>query len=544
MAYKNIFSIPVTKHRQSTMKRKFMIFSVILFLMIFVLVSVTFFLLMERILHSDSGNELMKTIELERLRLEASVEREIAVVYNMSESPLIKRYLTNPENQDLKELVYEEIGAYSRTLGERSIFWINNKDKIFYTTDHDSYILDPENTANYWYNMTLYETEGFNLNINYNNELNVTNLWINAPVFDSAHVPVGMVGTGINLTNFINNIYKNYIGNSHLYFFNASGEITGAKDIDLVKNKINIKNILGDGGDEIFNQIKNLGDSGIINFRLDGRNVIAALGTISALNWYVTAVHSYTILEPLQTGMTILLAVMMTVVFAVLMVFNIFVARLMEPLYSIVKKISQISSDWDLKDHDEINKMNEIGTLGEFLTMTIIDPLTGVYNRRFLDGNMKVLIKTLSRTGGKLSLLMIDIDFFKKYNDTYGHEMGDKCLQEVSNALNKSITREEDFLARYGGEEFVVVLPNTDESGAALIAEKLLKNVIDCKIINKNNDASPYVTISIGGTTGAVKYSHNESDYIKPADTALYRSKQNGRNRYTFENFNKEGEEE
>lgn len=90
---------------------------------------------------------------------------------------------------------------------------------------------------------------------------------------------------------------------------------------------------------------------------------------------------------------------------------------------------------------------------------------------------MKRIIKSISRSSGTLNVLMMDIDFFKKYNDTYGHSAGDECLRTVSNALNDSITRANDFVARYGGEEFIVVLPNTDENGARVIANRMLQSV-------------------------------------------------------------------
>jgi len=163
------------------------------------------------------------------------------------------------------------------------------------------------------------------------------------------------------------------------------------------------------------------------------------------------------------------------------------------------------------------------------------DALTGIHNRRFLDESMKRIISSLSRSGSLLSLLMIDIDFFKRYNDIYGHVEGDKCLKIVAQTLSKSITRADDFVARYGGEEFVVVLPNTDEEGAQLIADKLLENIRRCNIPHKQNDAANYLTISIGVTTGKVAYTHNADNFVKKADELLYKSKQNGRNRYFFE---------
>ena len=165
------------------------------------------------------------------------------------------------------------------------------------------------------------------------------------------------------------------------------------------------------------------------------------------------------------------------------------------------------------------------------------DALTGIHNRRFFDENLKRLLKMLSRSGGFLSLLMIDIDFFKKYNDTYGHSEGDNCLRIIAETISKTITRTDDFIARYGGEEFAVVLPNTNESGARLIAEKMIQKIRYRNIPHEKSDIAEYVTISIGAITGKTKHTQNTKDYIKRADEMLYTSKQSGRNRYTFGNL-------
>jgi diguanylate cyclase (GGDEF)-like protein len=131
-------------------------------------------------------------------------------------------------------------------------------------------------------------------------------------------------------------------------------------------------------------------------------------------------------------------------------------------------------------------------------------------------------------------MLMIDIDFFKRYNDTYGHVEGDRCLKAVAQTLAQCITRADDFVARYGGEEFIVVLPNTDEQGARLIAEKMLDNVRALRLPHEKSEAAGYVTVSIGGTTGTVMHTHNPGDFIKRADEMMYKSKQEGRNRFSF----------
>jgi diguanylate cyclase (GGDEF)-like protein len=224
----------------------------------------------------------------------------------------------------------------------------------------------------------------------------------------------------------------------------------------------------------------------------------------------------------------------MAVSFLIFLVFNIFIIGMLEPLNRMVKTIIQILSDLDLKPQEVGYYKNEIETLGEFFHLTIIDQLTGIYNRRYFDGNLKKIIKFHSRTGSSLSILMIDIDYFKKYNDTYGHDAGDDCLKEVAAALSQCAIREGDFVARYGGEEFAAVLPNTDKDGAQLVAEKMLVKVRELNIPHKTSDITDHVTISIGGTTGIVNHLQHGSDYIKLADKALYESKKNGRNRYTF----------
>jgi diguanylate cyclase (GGDEF)-like protein len=169
------------------------------------------------------------------------------------------------------------------------------------------------------------------------------------------------------------------------------------------------------------------------------------------------------------------------------------------------------------------------------------DALTGIYNRRYLEDNLQKIVKSVSRTGGCLSVMMMDVDFFKKYNDTYSHSKGDDCLKTIAEVVAGSLSRPDDFAARYGGEEFAVILPNTGEFGARYIAGKILENVRMRNIPHEKNEAADCVTVSIGVTTGEVRHTQTGADYIKCADEALYRSKHNGRNQYTYVDF-KEGE--
>ncbi|GBU23565.1 hypothetical protein R83H12_00181 [Fibrobacteria bacterium R8-3-H12] len=530
----NIFSIPISHKRQTSMLRKFIVFSSILFLLIFIFGSVIFIISMSKIQYRNVGYELIQTIKMERLKLEASLNSEIALALKMANSPLIQRYFLNPTNTELQKIAFEEIAEYRKAFASNSVFWINDIDKKFFSNESYTYTVDTADTNNYWYMMTLNGKEKYNFNINYNPDLNVTNLWINALVFDNQHKPIGIVGTGVNLSDFINNVYKNYSGIAELYFFKIDGEITGANDVTLVKNKANITKVLGSIGMEILDKTKKLKADGKIKyFKTKDEKYIIAISLIPTLNWYITATYPIVIENSLR-GMTVFWGMMMAVIFAIILVFNIFVVGMLEPLNRMVKTINQTLSDWELKPHGNKHNKDEIRTLGEFLNMTIIDQLTGIYNRRYFDGHLKKIIKSMARTKGSLSLLLIDVDYFKRYNDTYGHDAGDNCLRTIADALSQCVSRGEDFVARYGGEEFAVVLPNTNENGAKVIAEKILEKVRKCNIPHKASDVADYVTISIGGTTGTVKHSQHAFDYIKAADKVLYESKRNGRDRYTY----------
>ena len=164
---------------------------------------------------------------------------------------------------------------------------------------------------------------------------------------------------------------------------------------------------------------------------------------------------------------------------------------------------------------------------GTLRMMTQNDGLTGIYNRRYLDNRLQEEFNRFRRKGSIFSLLMMDIDNFKKVNDTYGHQFGDQVLKELA-ALSRSIIRGSDILARYGGEEFCIILPETDIAGAYAFAERIRKGINEKNIPDKNC-RSVSVSISIGLT----EIDSSMKDYgqlIDQADMAMYESKKNGKN--------------
>lgn len=163
-----------------------------------------------------------------------------------------------------------------------------------------------------------------------------------------------------------------------------------------------------------------------------------------------------------------------------------------------------------------------------------IDSLTGIPNRRHFDGYLEKQWQSMLRSNSVVSVLMIDIDHFKEFNDNYGHGKGDECLKQVAETLTRSVKRPNDMLARYGGDEFICALPLTDIDGAKKIAEEMRKNVISLAIPHFHSSAADYVTISVGMAAIKPARSLSVSRLLKAADQALYMAKTNSRNCVEF----------
>ena len=168
--------------------------------------------------------------------------------------------------------------------------------------------------------------------------------------------------------------------------------------------------------------------------------------------------------------------------------------------------------------------------------LAICDGLTGLANRRYFDVKFGEETRRASRDQLPLSLLMIDVDYFKLYNDTQGHQKGDECLCAIAHRIADTLWRETDFAARYGGEEFAVVMPNTPLSGAMLIAERLRDAVESLRIEHPASLAADRVTLSVGGVVGRGRDLDAER-LIASADAALYCAKRGGRNRTNVVKF-------
>jgi diguanylate cyclase (GGDEF)-like protein len=167
----------------------------------------------------------------------------------------------------------------------------------------------------------------------------------------------------------------------------------------------------------------------------------------------------------------------------------------------------------------------------QLIASTYRDPLTGVGNRRRFNEDLTAYFKEARSRQSCLSMLMIDVDHFKAYNDSLGHPQGDACLAEIAHALQDGLRQKRDHVTRYGGEEFAILLADTDGVMATSVAERLRQRVEGLNLKHPNSTASPYVTVSIGVSGFVPKVDQPEHDLISQADLALYMAKEDGRNR-------------
>lgn len=163
--------------------------------------------------------------------------------------------------------------------------------------------------------------------------------------------------------------------------------------------------------------------------------------------------------------------------------------------------------------------------------LSLKDPLTGLGNRRAFEETIERELKGMMRRGSILSLIMIDIDNFKPYNDTNGHQLGDVCLQMVGQVIKSQLKRATDFVARFGGEEFAIIMPDTTLEGAVVVAEAIRNEITLLKVSHRGKQMQGVITLSIGVAATELDMPVTSQSIVADADIALYAAKRQGKNR-------------
>jgi len=398
---------PVTEDRRHGSVAEFVAFSVVLFLIILVVGGTAFFFSMRQIIRDNKGNELMRMLENERIKLSAFVNNEIASALKMARSPLIRRYIEDPDAPGLAPaaVAVEELKAYRGGSRSVSVFWISDKDKKFYIDDNAPYVVDPELSDNYWYNMTLYRTKEYNFNINYNPDLNTIKLWINAPVFNADRTkPLGIVGLGIDITEFIRKVYEQHTDDAEIYYFNADGEITGASDVLLVMDKRRIDDFLDPACADVASKARKLKEGETLTYDCpSGKTAVCA---IPALGWYAVAVMPDSVSD-YKNPVAAVFVVMLLVIAMIFVVSNIFIARFLRSLRRTMASLetsSRYKSEFlAMMSHEIRTPMNAILGMAEL-----------AIREKDLPPRAMEQVLTIRKSGSNLLSIINDILDFSK----------------------------------------------------------------------------------------------------------------------------------
>jgi signal transduction histidine kinase/CheY-like chemotaxis protein len=402
---------------KKTFNNTFLVFSCILLLIIALSAIVTYTISAHQINRSFIEQQLSIASETMRLRLATTVGGDLALVLKMADTPVIREYFMNPYDPVLKLLANVELGIYQEHFNNKIVFWVSDVDKIFYTTGNEPYIINPDDPETYWYKLTLYETEKFNFNINYNPDLHQINLWVNVPVFadtDSGKKSIGMLGIGINLTdfsNFVASSYREFDKNITPYIFNKYNEITSAVDYDLVKNKVCLDEHLGETGKELIKAAHTLSEGESRIFIYDKK--IYMVNTIPAMEWYLTVSYPLPGFLALNKSMNTVFFSMLFLILFLFIIINVFIARsenaMAEQNLQLLEAnrkaefASRAKSDFLAKMSHEIRTpMNAITGMAELL---LRGELSGESHRRVQD---------IKRAGNNLISIINDILDFSK----------------------------------------------------------------------------------------------------------------------------------
>ena len=281
----------------------------------------------------NAREEMEIHARIRSVEFEAAMNEQLTLVRQMMKMPSIKDYLINPDNPVTREAAFRDFGSFKDSFISKSIFWVSDVNREFYNNMEYGYVVNVDNPDEYWYKMTMYETDEYNFNINYNPSLKTTNLWVNAVVKDNGK-PLGIVGTGIPLTNMIRQIYDGLDPRVTMYLYNDSMEITGSLDESILEKKLSIL-------DE-FPHLKYIGNRPTeLTFESvsEGEYLLAP---INLVGWHMVLFTEYTLADFFKNAL--FSVVVSLVIILVIVVLSLAMINIITQLTILNNAVSELSS--------------------------------------------------------------------------------------------------------------------------------------------------------------------------------------------------------
>ncbi len=401
-------------------------------ILIIVIASGIYFTISAQLAVQNISSQLRESVNQKGILMEDSLQPEIALVKKMASAPIIRKFFVSPNDKELKAEAFEEFGSYRDAYSSHIIFWANDKDREFWNGMEYSYTIDPNNAADYWYKMTLYETDVYNFNINYNAELDMTCLWLNAVVRDKKNKPIGMCGTGIELDSFLDKSFEGLKDGYDMYFFNPSKEITGAADKSLMVEKKTIDSVYSVSFN-FDNLIEKAKEAAAANSFYEFRNgpVLGAIKYLPSYDWYLISTST---LSNKTQKVNIPLMIIVLVIEITFIIFVLFITKLKNVMAMIT--ISQKNEhDMGAKLFEEAQNLvvatKETAATSQDSAAAVKEIVATMEDSNVLSENISTKIKDVSTVANKTSSDVTDGVTQIEENVRQLHEIFDANQQTI-----------------------------------------------------------------------------------------------------------------
>jgi len=476
----NFFKMPL--------RRTIVLFSVLFFVVIAFGSSLAYYFVMRKVLSENSMKELKLTMNIRRTLIKAKLDKEILLIKVFANATPVRNYFLNPSDEYLKKEYFTILNEHKEYFQNKMISWINIKDSNYYVNEQFMEKFDSSNPNHSWFFETLkYENPPL-IKVDFDYLVRqIYDLYINYPIYyeDKA---IGVVSSRYSLFEFITNLNLP----ENFYVFGEDGVIIGAANEKIAQEKKTIMDLFGSAGEDVYKKSLSLGkDSSEILYFSKNHYSISKVGGMNLFLMSDNEINIKTIIHEKASIVLLALLLLMALSF---IIFNMFILHILKPM----------------------NKNMQV-----YIESSLLDELTKIPNRRFFNMRIEDEWSRATREQYPVSFLMLDLDKFKKYNDTYGHLEGDILLQESAQIFTDCLSRASDFVARIGGEEFCIVLANTKIEGARKIAEEVRGSMAK----------SGKITVSIGLVCEIPKVGSDYKNFIEFADQKLYEAKNTGRNK-------------
>ncbi|WP_280551611.1 diguanylate cyclase [Halomonas sp. 25-S5] len=506
-------------------------------------------------------------------RLLQPLEREIALARQMADSIVLQRWARDPDDPALEAQAFAEMESFRRNFRDNSYFvalrgsggYYHNNAAGDYTSERLRYRLRQSRPADAWFYRLIEEGRDFHLNVNPDVELGVTKLWIDVLMRDADGEILGVVGTGMELEGFLQEVVDIQQPGITTLFVDYNGAIQLYRDRRLIdyasfvkpegqKRTLDLLVDLPRDAEALSGMMRELREAPdqSPNVRtefvtVEGKRHLAGVAFLPALGWFEVTLLDLGALMPLD-GFTPVAVVFVLTLLVMLLVFHLALRRqLLVPIAALEAAMQRVK-EGDMSPSDLPRGRGEMGRLmrhfhsmaeaiqrhtrdleervrertEELEAVAIRDVLTGLMNRRGMQRWLEEQILRASREGSHFGLIWLDLDCFKELNDGLGHAAGDQALVRVAETLQDGL-RPYDRASRWGGDEFLVLLSPCDEPTLTRVAERLRQAVASIEV------AGGAVTISVGACLAVP--GEDLDSLLKRADEALYQAKAEGRNR-------------